>query len=146
MKDDASRRRVDQAAAKIAGAAPSDTVFGDIVVDATWDVADGADLDLAVVDPSGRRLAWASTARNVRARDCTSETRESLGVSSSAAGAFVVEVVRGDGRSDATPVRGNLRVTALGRTQVVPFVLVGTRAQVARVDVRFESRLEPIVD
>jgi hypothetical protein len=27
---------------------------------------------------------------------------------------------------------------------VVPFVLVGDRQQVARVDVRFDSRLEPV--
>jgi hypothetical protein len=41
-------------------------------------------------------------------------------------------------------VTGKLRITAIGRTQVVPFVLVGARAQVARVDVGLDSRLEAI--
>ena len=118
-----------------------------MAVDATWDAGAGADLDVAVVDPSGRRLSWASAARGVRASDCTSLAHEALGVTSSAQGPFVVEVVRA-GAADASglPVSGKLRITALGRTQVVPFVLTGTRAQVARVDVRLASRLEPVAD
>jgi hypothetical protein len=100
------------------------------------------DLDVAVVDPSGRRLAWASAARNVRASDCTSFAHEALAVSSGAAGPFVVEVVRADGSAEDRPVRGTVRVQSLGQARVFPFVLSGTRAQVARVDVRMDSRLE----
>jgi hypothetical protein len=113
-------------------------VFGDVVVDATWD--GGADLDVAVIDPSGARLGWASRARNVRASDCTSLSHEALGISSSATGAFVVEIVRA-GANNGVPVRGKLRITSLGQTRVVPFVLTGSREQVARVDVSMDSRL-----
>jgi hypothetical protein len=151
-KDDATRARLSSAATKLLAAPPrEDPLFGDISVEATWDDGTGADLDVGIVDPSGRRMSWASSASRVRARDCTSRARESLAVSSGAAGAFEVELVRTDGAegpegraSSATPVRGKLRITSLGRTQIVPFVLVGQRAQVARVDVRLDSRLEPV--
>jgi hypothetical protein len=104
------------------------------------------DLDVAVVDPSGRRLTWASAARGIRAADVTSLAHEALGVSSSAQGPFVVEVVRAASlESNGLPVSGRLRISALGRTQVVPFVLSRSRAQVARVDVRLASRLEPVL-
>ena len=145
-KDEPARTRIAAVAAKLL-AAPrvEDAVFGDVVVDATWDDGSGADLDIGVIDPSGRRLSWASSASRVRARDCTSRSHESLGISSSAAGAFVVEIVRADATDGAgAPVRGKLRITSAGRTQVVPFVLTGERAQVARVDVRWDSRLEPV--
>jgi hypothetical protein len=144
-KDDAMRSRVSAAAAKLLTTTrPEDALFGDVVVDATWDAGAGADLDVAVIDPSGKRMSWASAARSVRARDCTSRTHEALAVSSGAAGAFIVEVVRAEGREGTLPVSGKLRITSLGRTQTVPFTLVGQRDQVARVDVRFESRLESL--
>jgi hypothetical protein len=101
------------------------------------------DLDVGIVDPSGKRLAWASAARNVRASDCTSLAHEAIAVSSGATGPFVVEVVRADGARGDLPVRGKVRVTALGQTQTIPFVLTGSRVQVGRVDVRMDSRLEP---
>jgi hypothetical protein len=147
LKDDATRARVSAAAAKLATAGGlADPVFGDVVVDATWDGAAGADLDVGIVDPSGKRRSWASTARNVRAADCTSVVHEALAVSGGGTGPFLVEVVRADGASGERPVAGKLRVTALGRTQVVPFVLTGTRLQVARVTVGMDSRLEAIPD
>ncbi|MGD0528590.1 MAG: vWA domain-containing protein, partial [Polyangiaceae bacterium] len=147
LKDDATRTRVSAAAAKLApGAALADAVFGDIVVDATWDASAGVDLDVAVVDPSGRRLSWASAARNVRASDCASASHEALALTSGGTGPFVVEVVRADRAAADRPVSGKLRITALGRTQIVPFVLGGTRAQVARVTMAMDSRLEPIAD
>jgi hypothetical protein len=147
LKDDATRARVSAAAAKLAPARSlADAVFGDVVVDATWDGAPGVDLDVGIVDPSGRRLSWASAARNVRASDCTSVAHEALAVTSGATGPFLVEVVRADGAESERPVTGKLRITALGRTQLVPFVLAGTRAQVARVNVGMDSRLEAIND
>ncbi len=127
--------------------AAEDGLFGDVSVEATWDEGSAGDLDSGIIDPSGRRLSWASSTGRVRARDCTSHSRESLAISSGSAGAFVVELVRADASDDpGPPVRGKLRITSLGRTQLVPFVLSGRRAQVARVDVRFESRLEPVND
>ena len=97
---------------------------------------------VAIVDPSGVRLGWATRARNVRAADCTSLSHEALAVSSSATGAFVVEVVRA-GTNRGVPTHGTLRITSLGHTRVVPFVLTGARAQVARVDVAMSSELVP---
>jgi hypothetical protein len=147
MKDDATRTRLSAAAAKLVpGAALADTVFGDVVVDATWDGSAGVDLDVGIVDPSGRRLSWASAARNVRASDCTSVAHEALAITSGGTGPFLVEMVRADGAASERPVTGKLRITALGRTQVVPFVLTGSRAQVARVNVGMDSRLEAITD
>ena len=147
LKDDATRGRVSAAAAKLTpGGLLADTVFGDVAVDATWDGSAGVDLDVGIVDPSGRRLSWASAARNVRSSDCTSVTHEALAVTSGGTGPFLVEVVRADGASSERPVTGKLRITALGRTQVVPFVLTGSRAQVARVNVGMDSRLEAITD
>jgi len=144
-KDAASRTRLSAAAANLApGRGLTDPVFGDVVVDATWDGSAGADLDVGIVDPSGRRLSWASAARNVRASDCTSDSHEAVAVSSGATGRFVVDIVRAGATPTDRPVSGKLRVTSLGQTQIVPFVLVGSRAQVARVDVRMDSRLEPI--
>jgi hypothetical protein len=147
MKDDATRARVSAAVAKLApGVALSDTMSGDIAVDATWDGSAGVDLDVGIVDPSGRRLSWASAARNVRASDCTRVAHEALAVTSGGTGPFLVEVVRADGASSERPLAGKLRITALGRTQIVPFVLTGTRAQVGRVNVGMDSRLEAITD
>jgi hypothetical protein len=145
LKDDAQRARVTEAASRLGlSGRGADPVFGDLVVDASWDAQARADLDVAIIDPTGRRLAWASAAKGVRATDCTSLAHEALGVSTGATGPFLVEVVRADASADSRPVRGTLRITAIGRTQVVPFVLGGPRAQVARVDVRMDSRLEPI--
>jgi hypothetical protein len=145
-KDEPMRVRLASAASKLLVAPKvEDSLFGDVAVDATWDDGSGADLDVAVIDPSGRRLSWASASGKVRARDCTSRSREALAISSGSAGAFVVEIVRADvPEVSAAPVRGKVRITSLGRTQIVPFVLVGEREQVARVDVRFDSRLEPV--
>jgi hypothetical protein len=145
LKDDATRGRVSAVAAKVTSSPRNAdaSVSGDVIVDATWDAGAGADLDLAIVDPAGKRLAWASAARNVRASDCTSTAHEAIAVGSSATGPFVVEVVRARGGEDTgRSVGGTLRITSLGRTQSVPFVISGDRAQVARVDVRMESRFE----
>ena len=139
-KSDAVRNAITVAIPRIQARAP-DAVFGDVVADATWEAADGADLDLAIVDPSGTRVAWASRARNVRAVDCTSRSHEGLAITNFSTGTFVVEVVRADGGT--TPVRGKIRVTSQGETRVFNFVAVGPRAQVARVDVGMSSQLVP---
>jgi hypothetical protein len=62
----------------------------------------------------------------------------------------MIEIVRSDGGSTA-PVHGRVRVRALGGYDTQDegaigtrdFVLTGERAQVARVDVRWDSRLVP---
>jgi hypothetical protein len=145
MKDDAARARVAAAAAKASAVSFAEgPVTGDVVVDANWDPVAGADLDLAVVDPSGHRLSWASPASNVRATDCTSLSHEALAVSSPATGPFVLEIARASGGDEVRPITGTMRVTSHGHTQLVPFVLSGDRTQAARVDVRLDSRLEAV--
>jgi len=136
----ARRTDVESAVSKLDSSA---SVFGDIVLDASWN--NSADLDLAVIDPSGQRLGW--LAGRGRVQDATSRSHEKLGVGTSGAGTFLVEIARSDaGRSsvsggDAAPVSGFVNVTAFGMTKRVPFVLTSASARVARVDVRFVSQL-----
>ncbi len=131
----AQRVQVETALAKLDD---SSSAFGDIVVDASW--TSGTDLDVAVIDPSGQRLAW--LAGRGRVQDATSRSHERLAVSSGAVGTFLVEIARSDRGID--PVSGFVNVTAFGATKRVPFVLSGASARVARVDARWVSALVPI--
>jgi hypothetical protein len=78
----------------------------------------------------------------VRVSDPTSRRHEALAVSSSASGAFTVEVVRASGSS--APVSGNITVRSLGESKMLPFTLSGVRATVAEISVRLESHLEEV--
>jgi hypothetical protein len=127
--------------AKGAVAPAENTGFGDIVVDATWDAGAGVDIDVAVVDPSGNRLGWATRSKNVRVTDATSRRHEALAISSGSAGAFTIELARAGGGS--ARVTGTLVVRSFGERIAVPFVLSGPVVQSARVQVRFESELVP---
>jgi hypothetical protein len=42
------------------------------------------------------------------------------------------------------PVSGKLSIRAFGQSQTLPFTLVGARAQVGRVDTRWEAQLVPV--
>ncbi len=135
VESGARRTAVESAVSKLD---ESSSVFGDIVLDASWNTS--ADLDLAVIDPSGQRLGW--LAGRGRVQDATSRSHEKLGVGASGAGTFLVEIARSD--AGTTPVSGFVNVTAFGMSKRVPFVLTGASARVARVDVRFVSELVPI--
>jgi len=126
---------IDAALAKLDDAAP---VFGDVVVDASWN--GGADLDVAVIDPNGQRFGW--MAGRGRVVDPTSLAHEKLGISSGSVGTFLVEISRASAGSD--PVSGFVSVTAFGMSKRVPFVLSGPSARVARVDARLVSELVPV--
>jgi hypothetical protein len=123
--------------------------WGDLVVDASWD--EGTDLDVVIIDPSGSRQSWSSRSGSVRVSDPRSSRHEAVALTSYAAGPFMIEVVRGEGADDAAPIHGRVRIRALGgegtsdegATQSRDFVLAGERAEVARVDVRWDSRLVP---
>jgi hypothetical protein len=121
--------------------APERASWGDVVVDASWD--EGADLDIVVIDPAGNRQAWSSRSPSVRVEDPRSSHHEALAISTSASGPFVVEVVRTDGGESRTPVHGTVRIRSLGETSSWRFELTGGVAEVARLDVRWESRLVP---
>jgi hypothetical protein len=143
-KDDRARTAIRDAITKVEGNRAENVSFGDIVVDATWDASADADLDIAILDPAGNRAAWASRSRSVRAANVKARDRETLALSSGSAGTFAIELVRADGST--RPVSGKVTVRALGSSTTVPFTLTSTRAQVARVDVRFEEQLVPVDD
>jgi hypothetical protein len=135
---DAATSAVDAALAALDRNHGENVSFGDVIVDATWSDPD-VDLDLAVLDPSGNRLSWSGRGKGVRVAHATSHSRETLAISSFAAGAFFVEIT-GAHRA-TTNVAGTLVVRALGQRRTVPFVLAGTHAVAARVDVRLVSEL-----
>jgi hypothetical protein len=132
------------------GAVQENAASGDIVVDATWDGSTGADLDIVIIDPQGNRAAWSGRMKSVRVQDPTTKNHEQLAFSSSAAGAFSVEVVRADGGRGTVggggfrPVTGRVTVRSLGSSTTQPFLVSGARTQVARVDVSWDSRLVQI--
>ncbi|MBX3231045.1 MAG: FecR domain-containing protein [Labilithrix sp.] len=121
----------------------TESARGDIVVNATW--SGGVDLDLAIVDPSGRRCAAVTRLKGARVEGATARDRETLAMTSSDGGSFAVEVVRANA-AETTPVSGNVTIKAFGQTRTVPFTLTGARAQVGRVDVRWEQELVPVTN
>jgi Vault protein inter-alpha-trypsin domain/von Willebrand factor type A domain/FecR protein len=148
LTTDASRAKALPLAVKYEGlvrsreALPERASWGDLVVDASWDEA--ADLDVVVIDPAGNRQSWSSRSTQVRVEDPRSMHHELLGLGAAAAGTFMVEVVRTDGGESSAPVHGTVRIRCLGRTTTKTFDLSGPVADVARVDVRWESRLVPV--
>lgn len=133
----ARRKAVDTALAKV-GAPEKAT--GDIVVSATWE--GGSDLDLALVDPNGRRAGAVSRLKGARVEGAASRDHETIALATTEAGSFAIEVARVSG-GDTRPVSGRITVKAFGATKEIPFTLSGTRQQVGRVDVRWESELVP---
>jgi hypothetical protein len=123
--------------------APEQASWGDIVVDASWDGSAGRDLDIVIIDPAGNRQAWSTKSGSLRVDDPRSVRHESVALSSSLAGAFLVEVVDSHRDDRALPVHGTVRIRSRGATQSRSFDLDGARAEVARVDMRWESRLVP---
>lgn len=142
------RFQIEEAANRIDSSRTSgiaeNTGFGDVIVDATWDSAPNVDVDLAVIDPNGNRLAWSGKSSNVRVTDPTNRRHETIAVSSSASGSFNVEVVRAAGSS--APVTGTVTIRSFGESKMIPFTLSGVRATVADVAVRLESHLEAVPD
>ncbi|AKV01908.1 hypothetical protein AKJ09_08571 [Labilithrix luteola] len=134
---DLQRTAVSSALAKT-DAAKAESTNGDVVVVATWE--GGADLDVALIDPSGRRASVVTRMKGARVEGGQSSDHETLALTSGDAGSFVVEVVRGSSLANAA-VRGKVAIRAFGQTQTVPFTLTASRVQVARVDVRWEQEL-----
>ncbi len=122
------------------------TLSGDVRITATWSAP--VDLDLALVDKSGRRSSWTgSVVPNllVSATDATSAQRESLGLAGLGLGQYVVEIVRASGDGSTIPVSGEVTMTLPGgETRRVPFTLNGPRTEVGTLRVFFTSRLVPL--
>jgi hypothetical protein len=114
---------------------------GDVRLEATWDT--DADLDLALIDPKGRRLSWQGGGKAaVSAQDVTSHRGEKVAWSNLGSGSYVLEVNRS--KPEATgAVRGTVVVRVVGETRSVPFVLTGERVEVGRLEVSYQSRLVP---
>ncbi len=122
--------------------AQTETAGGDVTVAATW--SGGSDVDVVLLDPSGRRAGAVSRMKGARVLGATSHDHETLGLSSNDAGAFLVEVVRANAAEGTVPVSGTVTIKAAGQTQTLPFTLTGARVQVGRVDVRWEPSLVPL--
>ena len=114
---------------------------GDIIVTANW--SGGADLDLALIDPSGRRASAVSRLKGSRVEGATARDRETLALSSNDGGSFAIEIARSN-PNETPPVSGSVTIKAFGQTKTVPFTLTGLRAQIGRVDVRWEQELVPL--
>ena len=126
----------------LAGPAPDlDTLKGDLKVEGTW--SGGADVDLALIDPDGRRVSWlgAPTRGVISARSVTSTREEGLALSGAKPGEYVVEVVRGSGTDRAS---GELTITVAGTTRRVSFTLDGPRVSVAIARIEMRSELVPL--
>ena len=123
-------------------------LLGDVRVSATWTAP--VDLDIAIVDKSGKRMSWlGSTAQNVSvsAKDAASTSTETLALSGLGSGTFAVEIVRASSINANTPVQGELTFTMPGGdTRKVPFTLTGARQSVGSMKVFFTSRLVPAND
>jgi hypothetical protein len=114
---------------------------GDVRLEASWDT--DADLDLALIDPKGRRLSWQGGGKSaVSAQEVTSPRGEKVAWSNLGSGSYVLEVNRS--KPGATgAVRGTVTVRVVGETRSVPFVLTGERVEVGRLEVAYQSRLVP---
>jgi hypothetical protein len=122
----------------------SEGTFGDVVVSATWN--GGADLDIALLDPAGRRAGPVSRVKGARVEGATARDHETVALSTGDAGAFLVEMVRSNVGDGTLPVTGTVTIKAFGQSQSIPFTLTGARVQVGRADVRWDAELVPIDD
>jgi hypothetical protein len=115
---------------------------GEMAVSAEW--TGGADLDIGLIDASGKRTSWLGSASKatVNGRDVQSTHNEALEISGLPQGSYVVEVTRVGAGTD--PVRGDVTVRFGGEVTKLPFSLVGPRAEVGTVRVFFTSRLVPL--
>jgi hypothetical protein len=114
---------------------------GDLVIEARWE--GGGDLDVGVVDGKGIRLSLLGGRRGLSVVDATSTAHERLALRFLPVGGLMVEIARKSPLAEAGAVRGELVVRALGQSRVVPFVLDGPQATVARVDVRQVEVVSP---
>ncbi|MEM1417733.1 MAG: hypothetical protein AAGH15_22735, partial [Myxococcota bacterium] len=110
---------------------PGERVRGDLIVEGRWS---GGDVDLTLVTPQGTRLSWMGGRTNVVGDDAATSGHERLGLTRAGVGSYVLEVSRVDPAS-TEPIRGTVRVEALGETRTLPFELQGSRVTVGRIGV-----------
>ncbi|RYE91413.1 MAG: hypothetical protein EOO75_08815 [Myxococcales bacterium] len=135
------RRTVVLRALDAAPPADAATLRGDVRLEGAWET--DADLDLALIDPQGRRLSWLGGGKAaVAVQDPTSPRGEKVAWVNLAAGTYTVEVSRSR-TGDTTPVRGNVTVRVVNENRSVPFVLSDQRAEIGRIELSWSSRLVP---
>jgi hypothetical protein len=120
---------------------PIQTLRGDVRLEARWQ--SGHDLDLALIDPDGRRVSWlgAPTRAVISARDVTSDNQEGLALSGAKPGDYVIEISRASGDGNAI---GEVVVSVCGTNKTLPFTLVGERMTLAVATVSMVPRLVPV--
>ncbi len=91
----------------------------------------GADADLAVIDPAGRRISglWRLGATS---RGLASESEEKLGLRWLLDGTYLVTAVRAPGSAPG-PIAGRVSIRARGERRTLRFTLTGSETTVARV-------------
>ncbi len=142
LMGNADAKTADAASKLLEQPAPDERALkGDLRVEASW--SGGADVDLALIDPDGRRVSWlgAPTRGLISARDVTSMSSEGLALSGGKPGQYVVEVVRGGAGGRAS---GELTITVAGTTRRLPFTLDGPRVGVAIATIGVRSVLVPL--
>ena len=113
----------------------------EVMLDARWN--HGEDLDLALISPQGTRISWMGGRKSVFADHVADPGQERLGLGQVSPGTYLVEISRTDATS-TYPVRGNIRLTALGARHDLPFSLVGRQVVTATLVVERQSHLEPV--
>ncbi len=124
ISEPAQRTALEAAMTRLgAAASANNTVRGELVIDASWDAP--TDLDIAVIDPKGARVTWAwGRTRGLTVRDALSQSRESIGLSSTQqTGDYVIEVSRASRNGGS--VRGTITVRAMGRTRTFRLAMEG---------------------
>jgi len=148
--DDKTRDALDKLVTSQVAAQPVTTVRGDTQLQADWNGA--ADLDIALIDSTGKRMSWLGGTNSkvtISALNSTSTRTESLGFLGLGSGSYVIEITRAAGSDPAAfnndVVRGDLTIRMPGGgVRKVPFTLNGARAEVGTVRVFFESKLVPV--
>ncbi len=138
------RRKADKALAK---APKVRRVKDKITVEASWD--GGADLDVVVLDPRGRRVSWQGGAKRVAVSNAKSLTNEKLALSADKLGRYTVLMVHaeaGDADSDrSSPVSGRLTVRSYnGAKRTLKFTTDGRSTNVASLRIVSKWRHERV--
>lgn len=136
------RAAVETALTKVLTITAPSKLRGDVQLEATW--GEPIDLDIALIDKNGTRLSWLGAGKNtVTANGVSSTSSESVGFVNLPSGDYVVEITRAQG-SEGRAVSGTISIRAAGGVlSSVPFVLTGSRAEVAHVKIAMQSRLVP---
>ena len=138
LVSDPARRRAMGVARTFSRPIPS---HGEVVLDAAW--SNGEDLDLALISPQGTRISWMGGRKTVFADHVADIGQERLGLGQVSPGRYLIEISRTNPTA-TYPVRGRIRLTALGLHRDLPFTLSGRQVVASTLIVERKSHLEPV--